>query len=215
MIGFMWRFDHEVRFLRDLVISGVIGAPIKTKAFGIHMNWGPSGWFTQKRLAGGGALIDMGVHAIDTTRFILGDPKPRKVYAVVTTSYGDYDVDDTGMVMIEWDQGTTSLIECGWNQPHMDRPYAGTQVFAERGYASIFPTEVKSKVRGVAGTHVPEPPPRDGHPGQPVYDRQMEHFIDCALKLKKPTPGTGQGLTVQRIVDAAYRSSRTGKAIDL
>ena len=55
---------------------GELGKIIKTKGYGIHENWGPSGWFTQKELAGGGALADMGVHAIDTVRYILGDPKP-------------------------------------------------------------------------------------------------------------------------------------------
>ena len=80
-LGHMWRFDTEVNYLKKAVESGRLGRIIKTKGYGIHENWGPSGWFTQKDLAGGGALADMGVHAIDTVRYILGDPKPQTVYA--------------------------------------------------------------------------------------------------------------------------------------
>lgn len=77
LVGHMWRFDTEVNFVKDIVIAGKIGKIVKTKGYGIHENWGPTGWFTQKELAGGGGLIDMGVHAIDTVRHILGDPKPK------------------------------------------------------------------------------------------------------------------------------------------
>ena len=122
MVGHMWRFDTDATYIKGIIDSGQIGEIKKTKGYGIHENWGPAGWFSQKELAGGGALADMGVHAIDTVRFILGDPKPVKVYAKIGTYYGDYDVDDSGIVMISWDNGTESIIESGWWQPHMDGP---------------------------------------------------------------------------------------------
>lgn len=85
MVGHMWRFDADTCYIRDTVASGTIGRVFKTKGYGIHENWGPSGWFTQKEMAGGGALADMGVHAIDAVRYILGDPNPIKVYARIST----------------------------------------------------------------------------------------------------------------------------------
>jgi len=105
MVGHMWRFDREVRYLANLVSSEKIGRIFKTTGYGIcriHTNWGPAGWFTQKKLSGGGALVDMGIHAIDTVRFILGDPHPVKVYARIGTYMKDFDVDDTGVLMINY-----------------------------------------------------------------------------------------------------------------
>ncbi len=78
MSGHMWRFDTDVNYIKSIIDSGKLGKIIKTKGYGIHENWGPAGWFAQKELAGGGALADMGVHAIDTVRYLLGDPKPAK-----------------------------------------------------------------------------------------------------------------------------------------
>jgi predicted dehydrogenase len=77
-----------------------LGNVIRTTGYGIHTHWGPSGWFTQQQYAGGGALADMGIHAIDTVRFLLGDPDPRSVYAKIGTHSGNYDVDDTAVLMI-------------------------------------------------------------------------------------------------------------------
>ena len=163
MVGHMWRFDEEVNHIKKVVDSGKLGKIIKTKGYGIHENWGPSGWFTQKELAGGGALADMGVHAIDTVRYILGDPNPVTVYAQIGTHYGDYDVDDSGIIMINWDNGTTSIIESGWWHPHMDGPEAGTRLFGTRGYASVFPTLLKYEVDGEAKEFEVPMPPKTEH----------------------------------------------------
>lgn len=215
MVGHMWRFDTEVNFVRDVVRSGRLGRVVKTKGYGIHVNWGPAGWFAQKKLAGGGALADMGVHALDTARYIMGDPKPVRVYASIGTYYGKYDVDDTGVLMITWDNGVTSLIESGWWQPHMDGPEAGTRLYCTEGYASLFPTELKFKVGGFPGEFKAPMPEREEHCTQAMYDRQMAHFVDCIRRRKTPSPGLAEGLTIVKIVEAAYQSSRKGQAVKI
>src|SRR3990172_7238170 len=75
MVAHCWRFDSEVLWLREQVRSGKLGQIIRTKGYGVHVNWGPGGWFTQKQFAGGGALADLGIHALDTARFLMGDPR--------------------------------------------------------------------------------------------------------------------------------------------
>ena len=75
----MWRYHPDVIALRDRIAAGEFGRIVRTHGWGVHAGWGPSGWFTDPALAGGGALIDMGIHAIDTARFLLGDPDPVRV----------------------------------------------------------------------------------------------------------------------------------------
>ena len=215
MVGHMWRFDVEVNHIREVVQSGRIGRVVKTRGYGIHENWGPSGWFVQKYLAGGGALADMGVHAIDTIRYVLGDPKPRQVYARIGTFYGDYDVDDAGIVMITWDHDATSVIESGWWHPHVDGPEAASRIWGTKGYASIFPTSIKTVDGKEVHETVPTFPKRQEHCDQVIYTRQMEHFVDCIRTRKPPVPGLAEGQVVLEIVGAAYESARTGNAISL
>ncbi|MEZ5106374.1 MAG: Gfo/Idh/MocA family oxidoreductase [Draconibacterium sp.] len=215
MSGHMWRFDTDVNYVKSIIDSGKLGKIVKTKGYGIHENWGPAGWFAKKELAGGGALADMGVHAIDTVRYLLGDPKPLKVYAKIGTYYGGYDVDDTGIVMISWDNGTETIIESGWWQPHMDGPEAGTGLFGTEGYASVFPTFLKLKTAGVPSRLEPKLPVRAEHCEQGMYTRQMEHFIDCIRTGKQPVPGLSEGQVILDIVDAAIKSSETGEVVNL
>ncbi|MHC4535040.1 MAG: Gfo/Idh/MocA family protein [Planctomycetota bacterium] len=215
MVGHMWRFDTEVNYVRDLVQSGKLGEIFKTKGYGIHVNWGPSGWFIDKDLAGGGALADMGVHAIDTVRYILDDPEPQEVYAKISTTFGDYEVDDSGIVMITWDTGAVSIIESGWWHPHADGPEAGTQLFGTLGYASLFPTCWEKKKGDDVEKIAPDMPERKEHCDQVMYRRQMKHFIDCVRSRNEPLSGMAQGQVVLEIVDAAYESARIGKVVKL
>ncbi len=216
LVGHMWRFDPEALWLRDRIAAGELGRVVKTKGYGVHVNWGPSGWFVDPALAGGGAFADMGVHALDTVRFLLGDPEPIRVYAHLETAYGDYDVDDLGVVVVTWDSGAISIIESGWWNPQMDGPEASTQLYGTEGYGRLFPT---AAARTVDWKPQPIPPPtfpaRSEHCDQSIYDGQLAHLVEAIREGRDPIPGPAHGLAVMRISDAAYRSAREGRAIDL
>lgn len=215
LVGHMWRFDREARRLREVVARGDIGRVVKTKGYGIHVNWGPSGWFVDPELAGGGALIDMGVHALDAVRYLLGDPKPESVYARIDTVYGDYDVDDLGVLVVTWEGGATSIVESGWWNPWMDGPEASTQLFGTEGYGRLFPTSVVRVRDGKPEGETPEFPKREEHCDQHIYDGQMEEFAAAIDQRRDPVPGPEHGIVIMDICDAAYRSSREGRVIHI
>lgn len=218
MVAHCWRFDEQVLWLKQQVDAGRIGRVVRTKGNGVHTYWGPSGWFTDKTLAGGGALADMGIHAIDTVRFLLGDPLPESVYAKISTEYGDYDVDDTGIILINWNNGVTSYIESGWWQPHADGPEASTQLYGTTGFGQLFPTHIKFPNADKTGLELIDngfPAVRDPHCPQVMYERQLAYFVDCIRNDVTPIPGGREGLVNMQIVDAAYESARTGEVVQI
>ncbi len=197
LVGHMWRYRDEVIATRDLIAGGTIGRPVRTRGYGIHAGWGPSGWFTDPGLAGGGALIDMGIHAIDTVRFLLGDPQPTRVVASVGTAYGDYAVDDDAVVMIEWSNGVRSVVESGWWQPRLDGVEADTEVYGTGGYTRIWPQFTPAT-----------PAPADYvHCTLPMYAAQMADFARCCASGEAPVASAEVGLVAMGIVDDAYRSA--------
>jgi predicted dehydrogenase len=195
MVAHCWRFRDEVRAMRDRIVSGDLGDVVRTHGYGVHAGWGPSGWFTDPALAGGGALVDMGVHAIDTVRYLLGDPMPGDVCAAISTRYaaGRYTVDDDGVVLITWSDGVTSVVESGWWQPHLGGLEADTEVYGTKGYARIWP---------------PEPPSVDyEHCSQPMYSAQIAEFLDAIGEGRAPRPSGEDGRIVMQVVEDAYRSA--------
>jgi predicted dehydrogenase len=216
MVAHCWRFDKDVNWLKAQ--AGRLGKIIRTKGYGVHTNWGPGGWFTQKALAGGGALADMGIHALDTARYLLGDPQPVSVYAKIGTHYKDFDVDDTGVIMVEWDNGATSYIESGWWQPHSDGPEAGTQLYGKKGFGQLFPTRLllpNAEAQKVEEVESGFKFPRKEHCPQSMYDAQMAYFLACIRENQTPVPGGLEGLANMKVVEAAYESSKTRKIVEI
>ncbi len=216
MVAHCWRFDLDVLWLKEQ--AGRIGKIIRTKGIGVHTNWGPDGWFTQKEFAGGGALADMGIHALDTARFLLGDPQPVAVYAKIGTFYKNFDVDDTGIIIVDWDNGAISYIESGWWQPHADAPQAATQLYGTQGFGQLFPTKLELPNHQAQTVDVIEPGfafPREEHCPQSMYDDQLRYFVHCIHNGQKPVPGGLEGMINMKVVDAAYQSSQTGKVMEI
>ncbi|HJX07093.1 MAG TPA: Gfo/Idh/MocA family oxidoreductase [Actinomycetota bacterium] len=193
MVAHCWRFHPDVLAMRARIQAGELGEIVKTRGYGVHAGSGPSGWFVDRALAGGGALPDMGVHAIDTARFLLSDPSPKRVCAAIGTRYGDYDVDDDGILLISWSQGTNSVVESGWWQPHAEGLEAETEVYGTGGYARIFPRE--------------EPSEDYEHCTQPMYTAQMGEFLGAIEEGRQPRPSGEDGRAVIEIVEAAYASA--------
>ncbi len=218
MVAHCWRFDEEVNWLKRQIDSGRLGKILRTRGYGVHVNWGPGGWFVEAQLAGGGALADMGVHAIDAARYLLGDPQPLSVYARIATEYTEYDVDDSGAIWINWEGGALSIVESGWWWPHADGPEASTQLYGTRAFGQLFPTHLEIPDREAETVETVDPgfpPVRAEHCPQEMYDRQMAHFIDCIRQDRNPSPGADEGLVNMRIIDAALESSRSGKVVHL
>lgn len=210
------RFIPDLPALRDRIAAGAIGPVVRTHGYGVHAKWGPGGWFTQRELAGGGALADMGLHAIDAVRYILGDPAPHSVFARLGTYYGDYEVDDTGLVVIEWANGVISTVEFGWRQPHAEGVVGSTHVYGREGYARLFPTRLTGSDAERADSALPAVniAELDAVFAQ-MYQAQLQHFIVCIDSGQQPSPDARAGYEIMRIVDAAYESSRWRRIVYL
>ena len=194
MVAHCWRFHPDVLALRARVAAGELGEVVKTRGYGAHARWGPSGWFTDPELAGGGALLDMGVHAIDTARFLLGDPRPVAVRATVGARYRDDPVDDDAIVLVSWSNGTNSIVESGWWQPHVGGLEADTELYGTGGYARVWDR-----------TELPE---GEEHCTQPMYSAQMAEFVEALALGRQPRPSGQDGRVVMEVVERAYASGR-------
>ena len=211
------RFLPDVTALRDKLSKGVIGHIIRTRSVAAHNNWGPSGWFINSELAGGGALIDMGIHAIDTLRYTLGDPMPVSVYANIGTYYGEYAVDDCGFASIRWSNGATSIVEFGWWYPYGAGVVATTEYLASEGYARLLPSEIRrcdpTNREAVTVETMSSDIDDLDRLFEQMYREQLAAFLNNIENNVAPSPGAREGLINMQIVDAAYQSSRSDQVV--
>ena len=105
---------------------------------------------------------------------------------------GRYSVDDDGILLISWSNGTNSLVESGWWHPRAGGLEADTEVYGTKGYARIWP---------------PESPSADyEHCTQPMYTAQVGAFLDAIADGRQPRPSGDDGRIVMRVIEDAYRS---------
>jgi len=129
------------------------------------------------------------------------------VYARIGTYYGDYDVDDTATILINWDNGAYSVIEGGWGQPHADGTEAASRVYGCDGYAQIFPPYIRS------GEELEQPALSPEANLEEMYQVQMSAFLESIrVGLNEQLNGMN-GLINMKIVDAAYESARSGRVV--
>jgi predicted dehydrogenase len=187
-----WRHHDAVIALRNAIAAGELGRVVRTHGYGVHADWGPGGWFTDPALAGGGALVDMGIHAIDTARFLLGEPQAERVQASIATTYGSYAVDDDGLVLIDWEGGARSVVESGWWQPHLGGYEADTEVYGSSGYRRIWAREQ---------------PPGYVHCDVTLFVAQLRDAMAQVAAWRLGAPSPVHGLAALRICERAYAAA--------
>jgi predicted dehydrogenase len=221
MIGHMWRFDREIIWLRNLVASGKLGRIFKAKSHEVLIQevYGEDpplhSWFVKPEFAGGGALTDMGIHSIDTLRFVLGNARPLKVLARTGTYFKQIDLEDTATLFLEFEGGIVALIEAGWYNLYADELQGYTQLFGTKGYARAVPSELRTYIEGEWSITRPKMPQRRQQEDLHAFQAQMDHFLDCILNDTEPSPNGHDGLWALRVLEAAYRSAENGEAVTI
>jgi len=127
----------EMRWAKDAIDSGRLGEITFVRTRIGHSaaldGWFPEGnWFRDPVRAGGGALMDLGCHPVYRIRYLMGSP--RSVMARLTSFRGTYEVDDNGVVLIEFENGGLGSVEASWVQRGGPD---GVAIYGTKGWALI------------------------------------------------------------------------------
>ena len=227
------RFSDPSQYMKKFINEGRMG-----KIYAGRACWqrrrgipGKGGWFTTREQSGGGPLIDLGVHMIDLSIWLMGNPRPVAVSGATycefanaessdsaNSMFGDakadgiFDVEDLAMGMIRFDNGAVLQIEFSWasnvKAEHRFVELRGTK--AGMTWMDGDSVEIYSEDGGrltdttLAGNLVD-----DGHV------RNLENFYDVLDGKAEPCFVPQQGIDMIKILDAVYKSAQTGREVAL
>ncbi len=226
LIAYHYRSMKESQAAQKLIEKQEIGAPMVARVQALRRRKVP-GWgvFTDKEMQGGGALIDFGCHFLDLSLWLLGSPEPVEVtgntYNQLSKMDGQvnqwgkvdnesFEVDDHVTAYIRFDNGASMLFETSWAaNVKEDKEYVS--ISGDTGGIDLFPLEVNQAKHGMLLDSTMNWVPGEESPG--LF--QMQNFIDACLGEAELIVPAEEALKVQRIIDAIYESSDTGRSVQL
>lgn len=225
MVNFSYRFSRMSCALKHQVQNGVIGEIYYGRTVWHRRRGMPGfgGWFGRKDLAGGGPLIDLGVHRIDLALWLMGHPEPVAVTGstydtiaapLARASGKPFSVEDLACGMVKFANGATLIVEASWALQINEEERMVTELFGprggivqrNRGGGYDMEAEIYVEENGSFYTkrldHAAEEPPT-------AYDE----FVNSILEERPPSATAEEGIKVQKIIEGLYRSAETGKEV--
>ena len=234
MVGFHNRFAPQVQVLKEHVDAGRFGTVTHVDATFVRRRGipGRGSWFTDESIAGGGALVDIGAHAIDLALHFLDFPEIEEVSGVARSSFGN---DDGYTYLDMWGEDGDGEFTVEDSANAMIRCADGQTIVLDTAWASNRPTENAYRVRGteagadldrndheltiyevddVGGPHFTDTTVTTNR--QPAHRREQLAFVEAVASGEHPGTNTvEEALTVQRVLEAIYESSDSDGAVSL
>lgn len=231
MVGFVRRFGNDTAVMQDFIKDGALGEIYYAKATYLRRNGNPGGWFGDKSRSGGGPLIDLGVHVIDLTRYLMGNPKPVSVYGAtfkklgnrkglkdgaayssVSKSQNDLcNVEDFAAALVRYDSGAVLSVETSFCL-NLKHDIGKIELFGTRGGMSLDPElEIYTDRCGYltdVTLHRSTALSFDG-----LFEKEIDYFVDAAVNGKDLSSIAEDGVMLMKILDAIYKSAETKREV--
>ncbi len=179
---------------------------IKIIEAGFGFNIGaPGQWRLKRALSGGGALMDVGIYALQATRYLTGE-EPTDVTAFEAkrdpVKFAEVDEDITWSS--RFPSGALATCTTSYNSGLINR----FRVYTERGWFGLDPAFNYSGNRGMRsdGKEIALPSPD-------LFAAEMDHFAQCILEDRESRISGAEGLRDVKIMMAIYEAARTGRSV--
>ena len=208
-MGYFQPFDGTMQGVKSVIEDGALGKITHAKfrnahhaAYGQWFDSEDLAWFSDRSLAGGGAFMDMGAHAVHLLRSFLGPVS--KVSAVIGNSSGIYsDVDDNGVAMFHFENGVLATVEGSWVQTG---GIGGLEITGSEG--TLFNHPEQGYVIAAPGKETIPVQSRDPRPTR--VDRLVA-AINGELSTQELEVDLINSADSVAIMEACYSSSESGK----
>ena len=210
-VAHIFRFEESTRWFRDHIASGAIGRPVFARSeFSYSGRTHGRVWITDPTLAAGGPIADVGVHCIDTLRFILQDEVLRVTARAVSDEISGA-VEAVGTLTLEFAKGTLGTVivstRADYRSPLEVVGETGVLV-ANDALTVDHPVELRVRTNGKTAEDTIVS-------NADAYAKQVDAFA-AAIRGESEFPAPGiEGWRNQEILDAAFHSVKSGRIEDV
>jgi predicted dehydrogenase len=225
--GRQFRFTPALRTAREIIGQGRLGTIYRARATWVRSRGIPPGidsWFTDKKRSGGGALIDIGVHALDTAWFLMGTPRPVSISAKVFRHFAHltrvpvFDVEDEAHAFIRFENDSIVELETCWAANLTDDTPVGPAwvgresnncvLFGTKGTLRLKPLTLFEDQNGELVTV-----PLESNFTENSFEMQLRNFASAIRGEAEPLNNAEQAFELMEMIDGIYASSQLGREV--
>jgi len=208
-VAFPCRFLLAITRAKQIVDAGKLGRILAIK--GTNHGTMPGGWFTDKALAGGGAVMDHTVHVADLMRWFLG-AEVTEVYAEVGNMIYDDHFDDCGTLTMTFDNGVFATLDPSWSR-NRAYPTWGDVTMAITGTEGVLCVDALNQK--VMLYDAEEGTGREVCVADNMDLFLIRDFIECISQDRAPSITGRDGLEAMRVALAAYESGELHQPVTI
>lgn len=212
MVGMNQRFRPDAGLLKGFAVSGELGELFYLRAGWLNRRSAPAArsWRQKKTVAGGGALMDLGVQMLDLSLWLLDYPEPERISAHVHAGSGG-DVEDSAVLLLHLAGNRVLNLEVTWAlRSERERQYV--HLLGSAGSGSLGPLKVFKQMPNGLTDLTPQLPPGRENQYTASYRQQLAYFLELVRGNRENQPPR-EHVVLMRIVEAAYRSAQEGTEI--
>lgn len=209
LVGYRMHFEPKTLEIVRMRKDGELGKVLFFQGLSGFRIGDPTQWRLNKKLAGGGAMMDIGIYSVNGARYMIGE-EPIWVTAQETktnTEKFKEGVDETIQFQLGFPSGAVASCLSTYNMGNLDRFFLN----GEKGFAELQPSTGYGPIKGktMKGELT--------QPHQTHQTVQMDEMADIILNGKKPiVPVDGvEGWKDLKIMDAIYAAAKSGKKVDI
>ncbi|MCQ2386904.1 MAG: Gfo/Idh/MocA family oxidoreductase [Clostridia bacterium] len=222
-IGYMMKYHNLHVKARDMIKQDKIGqvASIRLQ----FSCWYPEikgAWRQVKKLGGGGALMDLGVHCIELAEYVL-DEEIEQVKGIINTTSFKYEVEDSAIITFKTKSGVLGHIDVNFNIPD-NASISKLEIYGTKGYIICNGTLAQEEVGSMSYLYAPQgdyeamqkrvvyKPKVYLGAKQNIYTKQMKAFADIIRSGKPDYFYADRAVQVQKVVDKVYKENEPKKS---
>jgi predicted dehydrogenase len=209
------RFRTDVQILRRFIEKRELGEIFYAKTGWLRRRGDRhvSEWYTNKRSAGGGALMELGVQMLDLALWLMGHPRVDSVTATKYVQDPRRDVEDTLAAMLVLEGRACLTLEVSWALL-LEKNFAYLNLYGTDGAALLNPFRLHKEMHGNLMNVTPALE-SDRNNYKVSYEREIEHFLRCITQGEKPQASAEEGVALMRVIDAVYQSAEARREVRL
>jgi predicted dehydrogenase len=208
MVAMNHRFRPDSMILKNFISAGELGPIFMVRCGWLKKKgrWARADWVVNKRISGGGVLMDLGLQMLDLSLWLIDAYAVEQISAMTFANNLGLEVEDTVACQLQMKGGRIVTLHASWALPAPE-----TQAYAHfwgtKGAAVLNPLRIDKEMHGNLVNVTPEKSATVRELHRSSFKYELRHFVECVRHGRQPISSGEEALEILRIIEAIYRAA--------